>query len=337
LRDFRFPDNADDIRGTKLYGRNDEKLGEIADVIFNHQTGDLRYVVVDAGGWLSSKRFLVPADRIRPHDEKDVYAADLSKREIERFPAYDEDHLKDEEKWSRYEKDYRAASGFEETGGVLHQAGGTNILVRDDLPAGGKAPVRRSGQPVTGYKSPTHHQEVGMMDTTPLGVGHNQDDERLTFVPDAIGAGRGDIHDKDMPEVVSSPPRQVGEAADVARASRSRDIANRETDTTYHTDRGSKLSEVEETIEGDAIFNSEDIRGRTHQRGNVRDSDTPSYATVGGEGTSTTAGRTLNYPDAGQGQRWARFEENLRRQRPTIVGRCSVCEEFQNRHTEDAA
>ena len=54
-------------------------------------------------------------------------------------------------------------------------------------------------------------------------------------------------------------------------------------------------------------------------------------------GTQTSEGRLPTYPDAGQGQRWARFEENLRRQRPKIVGRCSVCEDFQNRHREDVA
>jgi sporulation protein YlmC with PRC-barrel domain len=338
LRDFQFSNNADDIRGSKLYGRNDEKLGEISDVIFDHQNGALRYVVVDTAGWLSSEEFLVPADRIRPRGDKDdEYTAELSKREIERFPAYDESNLKDDQKWSKYEKDYRSASGFEETGGVMHQAGSTNILIPDSLPAEGRTPTGASGQPVSGYKSPLRHHDVGMMDTTPTGIGQNPDNERLTFVPDAINAGRGDIRDKDTPEVERIPSRQVGEAADVARESRPRDIANRVTDATYHTDRGSKLSESEETIEGDAIFNSEDIRGRTHQPGNVRDADIPSYATVAGEGTRTTEGRTPTYPDAGQGQRWARFEQNLRRHRPNIVGECGVCRDFQNRHREDAA
>jgi hypothetical protein len=94
---------------------------------------------------------------------------------------------------------------------------------------------------------------------------------------------------------------------------------------------------VERTIEGDAIFNSEEIAERMHQRGNVHDADEPSYQTVGGTETQTSQGRLSNYPDASQGQRWARFEENLRRQRPKIVGRCSICEEFQNRKREDVA
>ena len=71
LRDFRFEDQADDIRGAALYRRDNEKLGKIDDVIFDHSSGQLKYVVVDTGGWLSSKRFLVTADRIRPRGDKE--------------------------------------------------------------------------------------------------------------------------------------------------------------------------------------------------------------------------------------------------------------------------
>jgi hypothetical protein len=345
LRDFRFEDTGDDIRGAALYGRGDEKLGKIDDVIFDHSSGDLKYVVVDTGGWLSSKKFLVPADRISPRgDKEDQYVVDLSKKQIENFPPYDEKSLNDEKRWGEYERDYRGAAKFEETGGVLHQAGGTNILVPDALPAEGtRAGATR--KPVSGYKSPIQHHEVGVMDTSATALSHKQGDERLTFVPDAIGADRGDIKDK---EIGSSKPdarsgkgtvanRSVGEAADIARTTRARDIVNREDDRMHHTDRGSKLSPVEQTIEGDAIFNSEDLRGRMHERGNVHDADVPSYSTVGGTETQTSQGRLPTYPDAGQGQRWARFEENLRRQRPKIVGRCSICDEFQNRHREDVA
>ena len=346
LRDFRFEDTADDIRGATLYGRNDEKLGKVDDVIFDHASGELKYVVVDTGGWLSSKKFLVPAGRIRSRgDKEDEYIVDLSKKQIENFPPYDESSLNDEKRWGEYERDYRGAAKFEETGGVLHQAGGTNILVPDALPSEGSAPAGTGRKPVSGYKSPIHHHEVGMMDTTPTAFSHKQEDERLTFVPDAIGADRGDIKDKAIgstqPDARSTAgsvaDRSVGEAADVARSTRARDIVNREDDRMHHTDRGSKLSPVEQTLEGDAIFNSEDIRGRMHERGNVHDADVPSYSTVGGMETQTSQGRLPNYPDAGQGQRWARFEENLRRQRPKIVGRCNVCEEFQNRHREDVA
>src|SRR5581483_2546236 len=63
LRDYRFADNEteDDIRGSNVYSaQNDDKLGDIDDVIFDHSTGEIRYVVIDTGGWLSSKKFIVP-------------------------------------------------------------------------------------------------------------------------------------------------------------------------------------------------------------------------------------------------------------------------------------
>jgi uncharacterized protein YrrD len=66
LREFRFSDrDADDIRGSSVYGTDDDKLGKIDDVIFDHSTGDIRYAVIDTGGWLSTKKFIIPADRLR--------------------------------------------------------------------------------------------------------------------------------------------------------------------------------------------------------------------------------------------------------------------------------
>jgi len=342
LRDFRFENSTDDIRGAALYGREDEKLGKIKDVIFDHSSGAVRYAVVDTGGWLKSKLFLVPAERIRPRGDKDdEYFVALTKEQIENFPVYDENTVGDEKRWDAYERGYRGSAKFEETGDVLHQAGGTNILVSDGLRAEGPVPTTSSGRPVSGYRSPIHHHEVGMMDTTPTGVGQNPSNDRLDFVPNAIGADRGDIKDKPVIPADSGSSRvanrSIGEAADVSRETRARDIVNREDDRFYHTDRGSKLAPVEQTIEGDAIFNSEDMAGRTHQRGNVHDADRASYPTVSGTETETSRGRLPNYPDASQGQRWARFEENLRRERPKIVSRCNVCEEIQNRRREDVA
>src|ERR1700756_4592052 len=65
LRDTLVGEANEDIRGSHLYGLNDEKLGKIDDVIFDHSTGDIHYAVVDTGGWLHSKKFLVPANALR--------------------------------------------------------------------------------------------------------------------------------------------------------------------------------------------------------------------------------------------------------------------------------
>jgi hypothetical protein len=109
LRDYRFTEAAEDIRGSKLYGLNDEKLGTIDDVIFDHSTGSIRYVVVDTGGWLSTKQFIVPADRLRGSIEHaDDFAVDLNKAQVESFPPYNESDLESDEQWSDYEGKYRS-------------------------------------------------------------------------------------------------------------------------------------------------------------------------------------------------------------------------------------
>ena len=98
-----------DIRGATLYGRDDEKLGKIDDVIFDHSTGDIRYVVIDTGGWLKTKKFIVPADRLRASNEHEGdFTSGLTKKEIETFPPYDESDLKSEDKRADYENRYRA-------------------------------------------------------------------------------------------------------------------------------------------------------------------------------------------------------------------------------------
>jgi len=112
---------VEDIRGAALFGVNDEKLGKIDDVIFDHSTGDIRYVVVDTGGWLSTKKFLVPTNRLRwSIEHKDDFAADLTKERVENFPEYRESDLKDEKTWADYEGRYRAKW---DTGPVMHREG----------------------------------------------------------------------------------------------------------------------------------------------------------------------------------------------------------------------
>src|ERR1700757_5263325 len=94
LGNYRFGNAAEDIRGAVLYGPDDENLGKIQDVIFDHSTGEIGYVVVDTGGWLTTSEFVVPADRLHAsakHDED--FTCDLTKNEVESFPPYDQKDL----------------------------------------------------------------------------------------------------------------------------------------------------------------------------------------------------------------------------------------------------
>jgi sporulation protein YlmC with PRC-barrel domain len=120
LREYNFSQgDVDDIRGSSVYGLGDEKLGKIDDVIFDHVTGDIGYVVVDTGGWLKSKKFLIPGQRLSQLTS--AHAGDfyvfLTKNQIESFPPYDENTLKDQAKWSDYETRYRTAWTLPEISG----------------------------------------------------------------------------------------------------------------------------------------------------------------------------------------------------------------------------
>jgi sporulation protein YlmC with PRC-barrel domain len=106
LRDHKM-ENVDDLRGADVYGVNDEKLGSIDDVIFDHSSGDIRYIVLKTGGLLSRKKVMVPANRVEPygnHDDK--FYAELDKERLEMLPEFKEETMKAQGEWSTYEKDY---------------------------------------------------------------------------------------------------------------------------------------------------------------------------------------------------------------------------------------
>lgn len=130
LRDYKFSEDVEDIRGSDIYGTNGDKLGTIDDVIFDHSTGDMRYLVVDTGGWLSSKKFMLPARQVMTQVEGDErgYKVALDKEQIERFPEYKEEAIDHEDNFADYERRYQDAYKLSESGDVLHREGTTNIV-----------------------------------------------------------------------------------------------------------------------------------------------------------------------------------------------------------------
>lgn len=146
LENYKFAEAADDIRGATLYGRDDEKLGKIDDVIFDHSTGNIGYVVVDTG-WLTTKKFIVPADGLRASSKhEDDFVCNLTKEQVESFPPYDKAELASEEKWSNYEGRYRSKW---ETGPVMHRAGtDRNITPTTQQIQGNRSSLEASGAAV---------------------------------------------------------------------------------------------------------------------------------------------------------------------------------------------
>ena len=175
LGDYRFTNAAEDIRGAKLYGLNDEKLGKIDDVIFDHSTGSIRYVVVDTGGWLSSKKFIVPAERLRSSTEHaDDFAVDLSKEQIHGFPPYDESHLESDQQWGDYEANYRSKW---EANPVMHRA----ETDRNITPTAQQMP----GNSASAAGSPTANRDTGAF--TSGGFAASTDSVEISHSANGIG------------------------------------------------------------------------------------------------------------------------------------------------------
>jgi hypothetical protein len=144
LRDYRFSDAAEDIRGATLYGFSDEKLGTIDDVIFDHSTGLIRYVVVDTGGWLTTNQFIVPVDRLRSSAEhENEFAVDLTKQQIESFPPYKESDVESEKNWSDYEGRYRSSW---KSGPVMHREGTDRNITPTTQQMPGNSPSERAAK-----------------------------------------------------------------------------------------------------------------------------------------------------------------------------------------------
>jgi hypothetical protein len=125
LKNYNFistdQDGADDVRGASVYGADGKKLGKIDDVIFDHTSSNIHYVVVDAGGWLSSKKFIVPPQQLYPSQKHEHdFDLNLTKDQIQNLPAYDEAAVDSDESWRDYEGRYQESWV---SGAVQHREG----------------------------------------------------------------------------------------------------------------------------------------------------------------------------------------------------------------------
>jgi uncharacterized protein (TIGR02271 family) len=94
LRNQEIPENAN-LEDYDAYDGNDNKLGGIDSVIADQTSMRPLYLVVDSGGWFSSKKFVVPIGEVSSVDDdrQRVYFQSLTKDALEsgRYPQYNED------------------------------------------------------------------------------------------------------------------------------------------------------------------------------------------------------------------------------------------------------
>ncbi|HWR15925.1 MAG TPA: PRC-barrel domain-containing protein [Terriglobales bacterium] len=108
LLDSEFAGQADEIRGATLYDINDDEIGTIEDVIYDPDTKQARYAIVDSGGWLSSRRYLVPSDYIRSSaEDPDDFRVQLTRDQVQGLPEFKDEVLTSDERFAEYENRFR--------------------------------------------------------------------------------------------------------------------------------------------------------------------------------------------------------------------------------------
>ncbi len=98
-------DDYYDPTGKTAYGVNEEKIGKIEGALVEDTTGRIRYLIVDVGGWFSSKEVLVPAGLARIVGD-DVFFDSLTESQVDAMEQYDHDYQYSYKE--QYEKDRQA-------------------------------------------------------------------------------------------------------------------------------------------------------------------------------------------------------------------------------------
>jgi hypothetical protein len=109
LNEYRFDRDANDIRGARLYGEGGLELGHVCDVVFDHATGDIPYMVLAYG---NERRVLLPLDRLsQSTTEEESFSSNLTFADLDHLPAFDDKVLKNDRQWRTYEKLHRSCMG----------------------------------------------------------------------------------------------------------------------------------------------------------------------------------------------------------------------------------
>jgi sporulation protein YlmC with PRC-barrel domain len=137
------PEEIHDIRGTTVRGADNTRLGEVVDVIVDHETMEIRYLVVDGQGRLDTGIFLLPADRISADANNDNnLAAGATRQQIEDSPHYRDQMKQSQDQWKKYEQQFKKYWDEEP---VMHLKGSDRIITTQAEQVRGQSNVANQG------------------------------------------------------------------------------------------------------------------------------------------------------------------------------------------------
>ena len=86
-------DSTIDFDGLNVESHTGDKLGEVDGVIIDVDSNRLYHIVVNAGGWFSSKYFLLPVGHVRLDTPGERLVADIAKDQVKKYPGFDRDEF----------------------------------------------------------------------------------------------------------------------------------------------------------------------------------------------------------------------------------------------------
>ena len=82
--------SSEKVEGTKVYNAAGEKLGSIDDLMIDKRSGQVRYAVLEFGGFLGmgTDRYPLPWNLLKYDTDKEGYVVPLDKDRLEQAPRY---------------------------------------------------------------------------------------------------------------------------------------------------------------------------------------------------------------------------------------------------------
>lgn len=104
--------SADKVEGTKVYNAAGDKLGSIEDVMIDKRSGQVRYAVLEFGGFLGigTDRYPLPWSMLKYDTDKDGYVVPIDKSTLDKAPRHPSDQYPAyDDKYGRSVYDYWGA------------------------------------------------------------------------------------------------------------------------------------------------------------------------------------------------------------------------------------
>lgn len=87
--------SSDKVHGTNVFNPNRDKLGSIESLVIDKISGQVRYAVMNFGGFLGigSDVYPLPWEAMKYDTDLGGYVVSLSKEQLQGAPSYDKNHV----------------------------------------------------------------------------------------------------------------------------------------------------------------------------------------------------------------------------------------------------